>query len=50
MDKDHKYNTSPKGKERYRRYRMRHWVRVEEARLRWNRMRRERSLGVHTED
>jgi hypothetical protein len=48
--KDHKYNVSPKGRRRYATYRARHWQRVEVARLRWNRTRRERRLSVHTED
>lgn len=44
MTKDEKYNRSEKGRARYARYRIKHWMRLEETRLAWNRLRRERSL------
>ncbi len=47
MNKDEKYNRSEKGKARYARYRSKHWTRVEQARLRWNAIRRQRSLHEH---
>lgn len=51
MNKDEKYNRSEKGKERYHRYRIKHWMRLEETRLAWNRLRRERSLNeLHSEN
>jgi len=52
MDKHQRYNRSEKGKARYARYRRNRWLRVETARLAWNRTRRERRLGdsVRTQD
>jgi hypothetical protein len=51
MDRYKKYNRSEKGKLRYNRYRQRHWMRVEEARLAWNQLRRQRRLSeLHAED
>jgi hypothetical protein len=51
MNKDEKYNRSEKGKARCARYRIKHWMRLEDTRLAWNRQRRERSLNeLHSEN
>lgn len=49
MNKDEKYNRSPKGLARYAAYRRRHWMRIESYELERNRRRR-KQLELPTED